>query len=294
MTLSFGFIVGGDDSYYKNLMRACESLERVSQTHEIVILDMDDRLEIDDPKVKIVSGSAEKVENKDDRNWFQPHIWKERFNLYKHVETDHCIYLDTDTVVIHDRVNELIKEAEDDFLIARQIKVNHFTFKLSHREHSPKAFSIYLAEPESDAAMFLLLSQLHLDKIHDVQEIDSLTLSADRFFSATSLSGDLFHGTRFQQKDGRMTGLADRENNNRFFNILRARLGPDACFGLAEANDHRPEKAWKVVSQSMQSKRKESSSGENPRPMFLLPKPRRLRLHDGQPWFNAANEFSVV
>ena len=95
MTLSFGFIVGGDDSYYKNLMRACESLERVSQTHEIVILDMDDRLEIDDPKVKIVSGSAEKVENKDDRNWFQPHIWKERFNLYKHVETDYCIYLDS-------------------------------------------------------------------------------------------------------------------------------------------------------------------------------------------------------
>ena len=184
-------------------------------------------------------------------------------------------------------MRRLLQELSD-FLVARQIKVNHFTFKLSHREHSPKSFSIYLAEPESDAAMFLLLSQLHLDKIHDVQEIDSLTLSADRFFSATSLSGDLFHGTRFQQKDGRMTGLADRENNNRFFNILRARLGPDACFGLAEANDHRPEKAWKVVSQSMQSKRKESSSGENPRPMFLLPKPRRLRLHDGQPWFNGS------
>ena len=52
--LSFGFIVGGGDSYYKNLMRACESLERIKQDHEIVIIDMDDRLEIDDPKVKIV------------------------------------------------------------------------------------------------------------------------------------------------------------------------------------------------------------------------------------------------
>ena len=111
MTLSFGFIVGGDDSYYKNLMRACESLERVGQSHEIVILDMDDRLEIDDPKVKIVYADKDELEQRylkdgsDDRNWFQPHIWKERFNLYKHVETDHCIYLDTDTVVIHDRVN---------------------------------------------------------------------------------------------------------------------------------------------------------------------------------------------
>ena len=146
MTLSFGFIVGGDDSYYKNLMRAYESLERVSQTHEIVILDMDDRLEIDDPKVKIVSGSAEKVENKDDRNWFQPHIWKERFNLYKHVETDHCIYLDTDTVVIHDRVNELIKEAEDDFLIARHWWVPTLADYLRNVEVDHSGLRKYLPE----------------------------------------------------------------------------------------------------------------------------------------------------
>ena len=52
--LSFGFIVGGGDSYYKNLMRACESLERIKQDHEIVIIDMEDRLSIDYPKVKIV------------------------------------------------------------------------------------------------------------------------------------------------------------------------------------------------------------------------------------------------
>lgn len=114
--VTFGFIVGGDDIYYKNLMRACESLERVTEPHEVLIIDMDDRLSIDDPKVKIVSGKGEKLENDDDRNWFQPHIWKERYNLYKHVETDYCFYMDTDTVVIHDRVNELIEEAEDKFL----------------------------------------------------------------------------------------------------------------------------------------------------------------------------------
>ena len=114
--LSFGFIVGGGDSYYKNLMRACESLERIKQDHEIVIIDMDDRLDIDDPNVKIIKTKAEKLENKDDRNYFQPHIWAERYNLFKHVETEHCIYLDTDTVIINDRVDELIEEAEDNFL----------------------------------------------------------------------------------------------------------------------------------------------------------------------------------
>ena len=39
--VTFGFIVGGDDQYYTNLMRACESLERVKQDHEVLIIDMD-------------------------------------------------------------------------------------------------------------------------------------------------------------------------------------------------------------------------------------------------------------
>ena len=114
--LSFGFIVGGGDSYYKNLMRACESLERIKQDHEIVIIDMEDRLSIDDPKVKIVKATREELKNEDSRNWFQPHIWAERYNLFKHVETEHCFYMDTDTVVINDRVDELIEEAQDNFL----------------------------------------------------------------------------------------------------------------------------------------------------------------------------------
>jgi len=114
--VTFGFIVGGDDQYYTNLMRACESLERVKQDHEVLIIDMDDRLSIDEPNVKIVKAKAEKIENEDDRNYFQPHIWKERYNLYKHVETDYCFYMDTDTVVINDRTDELMEEAEDKFL----------------------------------------------------------------------------------------------------------------------------------------------------------------------------------
>ena len=64
--LTFGFIVGGDDAYYTNLMRACESLERVKQPHEVLIIDMDDRLDIDDPHVKIVKSEAKKIDNDDD------------------------------------------------------------------------------------------------------------------------------------------------------------------------------------------------------------------------------------
>ena len=115
--VTFGFIVGGDDKYYNNLMRACESLERIKQPHEVLIIDMDDRLSIDAPNVKIVKVDAEELKNEgDDRNYFQPYIWKERYNLYKYVETDYCFYMDTDTVVINDRTDELMEEAEDKFL----------------------------------------------------------------------------------------------------------------------------------------------------------------------------------
>ena len=115
--VTFGFIVGGDDHYYKNLMRACESLERIEQDHKVLIIDMDDRLDnIHDPDVKIVKSKAKHIDNDDERNYFQPEIWKKRYELYKHVETEYCFYLDTDTVVINDRVDELIEEAEDKFL----------------------------------------------------------------------------------------------------------------------------------------------------------------------------------
>lgn len=144
--LTFGFIVGGEDKYYKNLMRACESLERIEQDHEIVILDMDNRLEIDDPNVKVVNADADAIRNEDERNWFQPHIWAQRYNVFKHVETDYCIYLDTDTVIVNDRVDQLIEEAEDNFLIARHWWVPTLQDYVSKVQMDPTGLDKYMPE----------------------------------------------------------------------------------------------------------------------------------------------------
>ena len=43
--ITFGYIVGGEDKHYNNLLRSLESLERIEQPHEVVILDADSRLE---------------------------------------------------------------------------------------------------------------------------------------------------------------------------------------------------------------------------------------------------------
>lgn len=114
--ITFGYIVGGEDKHYNNLLRSMESLERIKQPHEILILDADGRLQMEDdnPNVRIVHFP---VDEEKDSSWFKPHYWQMRYHLNKYLETDHCFYMDTDTVIVNDRVDELIEEAEDKFLI---------------------------------------------------------------------------------------------------------------------------------------------------------------------------------
>ncbi|MAI42284.1 MAG: hypothetical protein CMP95_07480 [Gammaproteobacteria bacterium] len=173
-----------------------------------------------------------------------------------------------------------------EFLISRQLSINTFTFKLAHRKNPTKSFHIYLTEPTSNVSTFLLLSELHLEKIRGIQEVDSLKLTARNFFPISSLSGDLFHGTQLQQKDSRITDVSDGEDCNRLFNILNARLGPNVYFQLSQENDHRPEKAWRVIPHDTRPKMPHDFVTINNRPMFLLPKPRKLKLQKNQPFLN--------
>ena len=179
-------------------------------------------------------------------------------------------------------VKRLLGELSD-FLIKRQLLVTRFTFRLSHRNHDSRSFTVYLAGPDSDAQMFLMLSQLQLEKIQDMPEVDNLHLTARQFVTTESHSGDLFHGTRFQQKDGRIHSQADEASAVRLINMMTARLGPQACFGLSEANDHRPEWAWKPVRLSDKDYWQSETLIPNTRPLYLLPKPKQLAAQAGEP-----------
>lgn len=128
---TFGYIVGGDNKYYVNLIRSLKSLEeRVKKPYEVLILDMDGRFYTDEPNIKVVNSRADKINNEGDehnRNWLQPHIWAQRYQLYKYVETDYCFYMDVDTVLINDRTEELIEESEDNFMLAQHWWVPTFS-----------------------------------------------------------------------------------------------------------------------------------------------------------------------
>ena len=174
-----------------------------------------------------------------------------------------------------------------DFLQARQLHINQMTFKLSHRNHDPKSFTIYLANPENDAAMFLMLTQLQLDKINDMPEVDNLCLAANTFYPADSVSDDLFHNMHSLERNNslersnspeRIQSKAELDRTNRLLNMFRARLGPQTCFGLSLANDHRPEKAWKTVHLNQKNYWfPENEKEDNPRPLYLLNVPQELK-----------------
>lgn len=187
-------------------------------------------------------------------------------------------------------VKRLLGELHD-FLRGRQLQVNRFTLRLSHRSHPAKTLTILLATPDSDVDMFLMLTQLKLDHVDDMPEVDSISLHARHFFETEGPSGDLFHGTRFQKKDGRTHSKAEAARAVRLINMMTARLGRDGCFGLSLANDHRPELAWKPVALHNRNYQAipvadawaTDIKNHNVRPLYLLTRPSRLDVKEDRP-----------
>ncbi|MCB1693280.1 MAG: DNA polymerase Y family protein [Pseudomonadales bacterium] len=172
-----------------------------------------------------------------------------------------------------------------DYMLGRQLGTSYLSWKLMHRSHPARSFSVYLANAENDPAIFLPLTQLRLDQVTDVSEIDSISLTVNRFSPLRAESGDLFHGTSFAGKDGTNNdSRSARANTDHLFNMLNARLGPGSAFGLSIVSDHRPEKAWRPVRIGQKPLPVPYDDvDENPRPIFLLNTPRALNVVDGEP-----------
>ena len=64
---------------------------------------------------------------------------------------------------------------------------------------------------------------------------------------------------------------------------LRARLGPEAVYGLGMVDDHRPEAAWRVREPVVTTSGWDNFAIRDRSPLWLLPKPRQLNERDGLP-----------
>ena len=149
----------------------------------------------------------------------------------------------------------------------------------------------------------LRLTQLKLEQVKNVKEVDTLTLGVNDFFPANTASGDLFpvssyaipaqdqytNSTHAKVNNKVRESRPQRTDNaNALLNLLCTRLGPNACFSLALKDDHRPEKAWQRVSQQ-QTNNLATQAIQLPdshRPIFLLTPPRVMQTDDHSPYLN--------
>jgi len=162
------------------------------------------------------------------------------------------------------------------FLTGRQLAIDKFTWQFNHKSHEPVKMLLYIANPENNQQMFLALTQLQLEQFKGLPEVDNLALIATEFSPAQLQTDDLFRGNSFGLTDEPTSELL--KEGNLLLNTFRARLGPQTCFGLSMANDHRPEKAWKLIRFNQKDYwHPEPGEINTPRPTYLLSTPKRLQ-----------------
>lgn len=162
-------------------------------------------------------------------------------------------------------------------LAARHCGVEHFRLRLEHEDAAATELAISLGTLSRDEARFTLLAREHLGVLQIPEPVSALALEAEEILPFGRPSGDLF-GDPAQGAEERSL-LVQR---------LRARLGREAVRDIAPRADHRPERAWQALESDGERrprKKGEASCSESrPRPLWLLPEPRRIALHSAAPF----------
>jgi protein ImuB len=188
------------------------------------------------------------------------------------------------------------------FLTRRQLAVDKFIWRFSHKSHTPVKMLVYIASPENNQQMFLALTQLQLEQFSGLPEVDNLALMATELSPVQLQTDDLFRDNRFELTDDPTEKAGEFRQGNLLLNTFRARLGPKTCFGLSMANDHRPEKAWKLIRFSQKDYwYPEKTETHTPRPTYLLSTPKRLtvkhvsgQLESGYPASSHPTELELL
>ena len=101
MKYTFFYVVGGDDIYYEQLYRSIRSLSRLStKNFKIKILDIDNKFNLEtDFEIETISINK-KLDSKE-------LFWQYKYFICQQLDTEYGIYLDCDTVVCYDRLQDI-------------------------------------------------------------------------------------------------------------------------------------------------------------------------------------------
>ena len=166
-----------------------------------------------------------------------------------------------------------------EFLTARQCGVLTLECRLRHREVPPTRCVLRLAAPLADPAQLAALLAERLSALVLPEPVRACELRSGPLVPRVLASGGLWQpGEHGGGAAARAPELIER---------LRARLGPEAVYGLRSNEDHRPEAAWRVREPVITTSSFQSGLQNDPfcdrRPLWLLPRPRQLNERDGLP-----------
>src|SRR5579872_5281833 len=159
-------------------------------------------------------------------------------------------------------------------LRARDAAVDRLRIQLRHWRQAPTAVTVGSALPHREASRWFALVQNHLAGLALASPVHELVLLSGRFKTFAAGTGEL-PGTG-TQTGGSLADLVD---------LLRARLGRRAVFGLTATQDARPEHAWRSVEPGDATR---DPRVPPPRPLELLPAPLPLACMDGRPHHRGA------
>jgi protein ImuB len=161
-----------------------------------------------------------------------------------------------------------------DYLRARQLHCHTLRWQLFDAHRVQAEIHIELSRVQNDWRTLLELTQLQLDQVALSGAVFSIGLHSADFFTAAPVSENLFADAGDHLAAGH--ALLDR---------LRARLGSDALQQVQMQASLWPEHAAQTVAldntHTAHSAAAENVAPQNPRPLWLLPKPQRLRERDG-------------
>jgi protein ImuB len=193
------------------------------------------------------------------------HVVPERFD--ERVET---IGAAEAVALLHPSLRHLLARLEA-FLRARASGVRELRLDLLHPGAAPTRLRIALARLAGDAAHFSALLDERLARCRLAAPVTALRLRSGVLLPLVLRDAGLFDRGR----------NADPEATARLLDLLRARLGHEAVFGVLPVPEHRPERAFRIAEPGAEPALPVPWTGASPRPLWMLAEPQPLDGWEG-------------